>query len=104
MEIRLARCTLRPWRRGDEDALFRGANNREVRRNLRDGFPHPYKLEDAIAWIERCRGIDTTHAIAIEVRGEACGSIGVFPLEDVHRRTAEIGYWLAGVGTARAAR
>jgi hypothetical protein len=30
MEIRLARCTLRPWRRGDEEALVRGANNREV--------------------------------------------------------------------------
>jgi RimJ/RimL family protein N-acetyltransferase len=95
MEIRLARCTLRPWRRGDEEALVRGANNREVWRNLRDLFPHPYTLADARAWIERCVGLDPPRGFAIEVRGEACGSIGVFTLEDVHRRTAEIGYWLA---------
>jgi len=95
MEIRLARCTLRPWRKGDEEALVRGANNREVWRNLRDGFPHPYTLADANAWIERCVVIDPPRGLAIEVRGEPRGSIGVFPLEDVHRRTAEIGYWLA---------
>src|SRR5262245_58241548 len=95
MEIRLARCTLRPWRRGDEEALVRGANNREVWRNLRDAFPHPYTLADAVAWIDRCLQAETPRGLAIEVRGEARGSIGVFPLEDVHRRSAEIGYWLA---------
>jgi hypothetical protein len=29
-------CVLRPWRRGDEAALVRYANNRESWRNLRD--------------------------------------------------------------------
>jgi RimJ/RimL family protein N-acetyltransferase len=33
--------------------------------------------------------------LAIVVDAEACGGIGIHPLEDVHRRTAEIGYWLA---------
>jgi ribosomal-protein-alanine N-acetyltransferase len=32
---------------------------------------------------------------AIEVDGIACGSIGIFPQTDVHRKNAEMGYWLA---------
>ncbi len=32
---------------------------------------------------------------AIEVEGEAAGSIGVSPFADVHARSAEIGYWVA---------
>jgi len=95
MEIRLSRCTLRPWRRGDEAALVRGANNREIWRNLRDAFPHPYTLADAVAWIDRCLETEKPRGLAIEVRGEARGGIGVFPFEDVYRRSAEIGYWLA---------
>jgi len=95
MEIPLERCTLRPWRRGDEETLVRGANNRKVWLNLRDAFPHPYTLADAFAWIDRCMEQVPPRGLAIEVGGEACGSIGVFPFEDVHRRSAEIGYWLA---------
>jgi len=95
MEIRLTRCTLRPWRRGDEEDLVRGANDREVWRNLRDAFPNPYTLADAFAWIDRCVEAERPRGLAIEIGGAACGSIGVFPLEDVHRRCAEIGYWLA---------
>jgi RimJ/RimL family protein N-acetyltransferase len=39
--------------------------------------------------------MDPPRGLAIEIGGQARGSVGVFPLEDVHRRTAEIGYWLA---------
>ena len=95
MEVRLERCTLRPWRRGDEEDLVRGANDREVWRNLRDMFPHPYTLADAKEWIGRCLASDPPRGLAIEVDGAASGSIGVFPGEDVHRRSAEIGYWIA---------
>jgi RimJ/RimL family protein N-acetyltransferase len=44
---------------------------------------------------------------AIEVDGRAVGSIGFFPQSDVHRRNAEMGYWLSeeywGRGIARLA-
>lgn len=32
---------------------------------------------------------------AIEVNGEAAGSIGIFPQSDIHEKSAEIGYWLS---------
>ena len=95
MEIRLATCTLRPWRAGDEPALARHANNRKVWLNLRDAFPHPYTRADADAWIASNAGVEPARNLAIEVGGEAVGSVGVSPLPDVHRKSAEIGYWLA---------
>ena len=41
--------TLRPWRKGDEDALARYADNPNIAANLRDVFPSPYTREDAAA-------------------------------------------------------
>ncbi len=35
------------------------------------------------------------HIACIEIEGQAAGGIGLHPGEDVHRRTAELGYWLA---------
>lgn len=94
MEIRLPGGSLRPWRRGDVDALARRANDREVSINLRDAFPHPYTKADARDWIARASRQDPPRHFAITVDGEAVGGIGFDPLSDVHRRTAEIGYWL----------
>ena len=95
MEIRLAHCILRPWRAGDEPALARRADNRKVWLNLTDGFPHPYTRADADAWVAANAGVEPVRCHAIEVGGEVAGSIGVFPLADVYRRSANIGYWLA---------
>ncbi len=94
MELRLKRCVLRPWRDGDEDPLVRHANNRKVWINLRDRFPHPYTLADARAWIALTRHLPADTQFAIEVDGEAAGGIGLDLGQDVHRRSAEIGYWL----------
>jgi len=95
MEIRLGICTLRPWRMSDEDALARHANNRNIWRNLRDAFPHPYGNLDAVQWLAKHIGVEPVRSFAIDYQRELCGSIGVFPLDDVHRRSAEIGYFVA---------
>ena len=94
MEITLERCTLRPWRRGDELSLVRYANNRNVWRNLRDRFPHPYTAADADAWLTHVSAQSPVASFAIVVDGHAVGGIGLEPGTDVHRRSAEIGYWL----------
>lgn len=103
----LGACTVRPWAPADLEALARHANDAAVWRNLRDLFPHPYTREDAEAWIARSAERDPPREFAIEVDGEAAGGIGLMPREDVHRRTAEIGYWVArpwwGRGIATAA-
>jgi RimJ/RimL family protein N-acetyltransferase len=100
--------SLRPWRRGDVDALTRFANNRNIWINLRDRFPHPYTRADAEAWIVSCEShAGNSMHFAIDVGNQAIGGVGIELLDDVHRRTAEIGYWLAepywGRGFATAA-
>ena len=94
MELKLERCTLRPWRVGDEASSVRYANNRNVSRNMRDRFPYPYTAADADAWIARVRGDDPARNFAIVVDGAAVGGTGLELGEDVFRRSAEIGYWL----------
>jgi RimJ/RimL family protein N-acetyltransferase len=95
-EIVLSRCTLRPWRAGDEPSLERHANNRNVSRNLRDRFPYPYTSADAKAWIAFNAGLTPpVQHFAIVVDGGAVGGIAVEPNEAERRRSAEVGYWLA---------
>jgi [ribosomal protein S5]-alanine N-acetyltransferase len=86
-------CTVRPWQRGDEPALVRHANSREIWLNLRDQFPHPYTFEDAHAWVESASVEDPPTHFAIVVR-EAVGGIGFALKRDIERVSAEIGYWL----------
>src|SRR5881275_639580 len=93
MELKLARCTLRPWRVGDETSLVRNANNRRVWHNL-SRLPHPYTRQDADAWIARASTHVPVVDFAIVVDGDAVGGIGVELGRDVFLRSAEIGYWL----------
>jgi RimJ/RimL family protein N-acetyltransferase len=75
-------------------SLVRHANNRQVWRNLRDRFPHPYTVSDAEHWIHEATSMRPESHFAIAVAGEAVGGIGLELQKDVHRRSAEIGYWL----------
>jgi len=94
MPLALSRGSLRPWRRGDEPSLVRYANNRNIWRNLRDRFPHPYTAADADAWITKAEAEAPVTSHAIVVDGETVGGVGVDLGTDVRRRSAEIGYWL----------
>src|SRR5215207_5811848 len=85
---------LRPWREGDESSLVRHANNYEVWRRLRDGFPHPYTRADAERWIAFAEQQYPQTHFAIEVHGGAPGGIGLELRSDIERRSAEMGYWL----------
>lgn len=94
---------LRPWRESDRGSLVRYANNREIWLNLKDRFPHPYTEADADRWLSREPATAAVN-FAIELDGEAIGGVGLEFLTDVHRLTADIGYWLGepfwGRGTA----
>jgi ribosomal-protein-alanine N-acetyltransferase len=94
MELMLKRALLRPWHPDDALALVRHANNRRIWLNLRDGFPHPYTIEDADRWLSMANTQPPTRHFAIVVEGEAVGGIGLLPKDDVYYRSAEIGYWL----------
>jgi RimJ/RimL family protein N-acetyltransferase len=94
VELKRARSTLRPWRRGDEPSLVLHANNRSVWLNLRDRFPHPYTAKDADEWIVHAGSQAPVLNFAIVVDGAAVGGIGLTLGTDVSRRPAEVGYWL----------
>lgn len=62
---------------------------------VRDRFPHPYTIDDAKNFLQRAMAENETEKFyCIEISGLAAGGIGFKPGQDVHRHTAEIGYWL----------
>lgn len=92
--ISFQNVAVRPYRHGDEQSLHYHADNREVWINLRDRFPHPYTLGDARDWIELVQTIEPVTNFAVTVNDQVVGGIGLMANQDVHRYSAEIGYWL----------
>ena len=86
---------LRRWCAGDLDALLRHADDPMIVRGLSDRFPHPYTRADGEAFLAgRIVDLDAP-VLAIEIDGEACGSIGVRHAAAGERaHSAELGYWL----------
>lgn len=102
------RVRLRELQVVDAPALADEANDPRVARTLRDYFPHPYTVDDALRFIDKSReGGGPVTQFVIEAQGEVAGIMGLFVGEDVMRRNGEIGYWLGrrwwGRGIATAA-
>ena len=89
-------CVIRKWRLEDKAALSRNLNNINILDNLRDGLPFPYTEQDAEDYIRAMLSADPDKcfAFAVTLDDEAIGSIGVFRGENIHSRTAELGYYL----------
>lgn len=87
---------LREWRSEDRGALAALLNNRNILNNLRDGIPYPYTETDAEEFIASMRAADKsrTFAFAVTADDEVVGSIGVFRQDNIHSRTAEMGYYI----------
>src|SRR3954470_11638064 len=94
MPLVLTRCTIREWRLEDAESVVRHANNRQVWLTLRDVFPHPYTMADAKEFLARTVAANPATNFCIEVAGSAVGEIGLHLQTDVHRYSAEFGYWL----------
>lgn len=91
----IGKYIIRSWEIHDAPFIAKYANNRKIWLNLRDAFPYPYSLEDAEVFISSVIEADPVTIFAIATRSEAIGSIGLMLGKDVHRFTAEMGYWLA---------
>lgn len=85
---------LRPWRPDDLESLLRHANDPDVSRGLRDRFPYPYTRADGEAFLAGRVLTPGTLALAIEIDGQACGSIGAQQGSAERAHMAELGYWL----------
>lgn len=62
---------------------------------MTDQFPYPYSEKDGKAFIELATKDYPIHIFAIDIGGQAVGGIGIHPQADIHRKNAELGYWLA---------
>ena len=94
MELSCGKCKVRSWHLNDVESTARHANNKKIWLNLRDRFPYPYTKVDARNWIESALAARPETCWAIDISGEAVGSIGFDLKTDVERYSAEVGYWL----------
>lgn len=91
------KCEIRKWRLSDAKDLAAALSNRNILKFLREGPPFPYTESDALDYIKAMLSADENDvfAYAVCVDGKAVGSIGAFRQENIHFRTAELGYYLS---------
>ena len=89
-------CTIRRWRPEDKDALAALLNNKNILNNLRDGIPYPYTDKDAEEYIAAMLSADQTKTFAFAIVADhvVVGGIGVFRCDNIHARSAEMGYYI----------
>ena len=87
---------LREWKTGDAPDLTAAINNKKVLDNLRE-IPYPYTEKDAAEYIAAMLSAekDSQYDFAICLDDKVIGNIGVFRRDNVHRYTAEMGYYIA---------
>ena len=90
-------CNIRKWKLSDAADLATAISNKKIQDNLRDGLPYPYTVQDGVDFISDMLSADEneTFAFAITVDNKVVGSIGVFRQGNIHRLTAELGYYIA---------
>lgn len=90
-------CKIRKWKLSDAKDLAIAISNRKVQDNLRDGLPYPYTEQDGKDYISDMLSAneDDTFAFAVTADNKVVGSIGVFRQGNIHRQTAELGYYVA---------
>ncbi len=91
------KCEIREWKLSDAKELAAVISNSKIQDNLRDGLPYPYTEQDGEDYISSILSSDKneTFAFAITADDKLVGSIGIFRRGNIHRRTAELGYYIA---------
>lgn len=95
MNIEIGIYKIRKFVDSDVYSLSEHANNPNIARNLRDAFPYPYTEEEAKMWIARAIKERPNSDFAITHDNKVIGGIGFNLLDDVFRKSAEIGYWVS---------
>ncbi len=101
MKVNLRRLSL-----SDAPEIARLINNRKIWDNLRDFIPNPYGVEDGEFFVNLTQKENPPQTFGIVLdETQLCGVIGLVIQQDVHRFSAEIGYWIGeeywgkGIGT-----
>ncbi len=96
---------IRNWKPEDAAPLAALCNNKNIWINVRDQFPHPYTVANAIEWISYTMQQKPFQNFAITYNQQVAGSVGITIKSDVYRKSMEIGYfvgepfWGRGIAT-----
>ena len=77
-----------PW------VISKLANNYEIAKNLRDIFPHPYTIDNAVSFIELAKTGELGLLFRIFSGSHFIDCCSLNPQSDVYRINAEVGYWI----------
>lgn len=90
-------CQIRKWKLTDANDLAKAISNKKIQDNLRDGLLYPYTEQDATDYITAMLSADKndTFAFAVTINNKVIGSIGAFRQVNIHKQTAELGYYIA---------
>ena len=86
---------LKIWETRDVEALLKYAGNPKITQFMSDGFAGVSTPEGAAKFIAFANSGSDKIYRAIEADGQVVGGIGVLMQTDIHRKNAELGYWLA---------
>ncbi|MEA1937472.1 MAG: GNAT family protein [Patescibacteria group bacterium] len=94
--IKTKHFILRPFKMSDAESVAENVNNKNIYRHMLV-IPYPYTIKDAKQWLRKVinnnrKKIPENAVFAIEIDGQAVGSISINKIEQEHK--AEIGYWL----------
>ncbi len=91
------KCGIRKWKLSDAKDLAAALSNKKVQDNLRGGLSYPYTEQDGKDFISAMLSADEneTYAFAITADNIVIGSVGIFRQGNIHRKTAELGYYVA---------
>ena len=92
--LQLKGVSLRRLKIKDAREIARLLNNKKIWDNLRDYIPYPYTEKDAIDFIKRENIEDPFTVFSIVYKAKFTGIISLKRQSDIHRISAEIGYWI----------
>ena len=90
----MQKINIRNWQISDAQALAAVANNRNVWNSIRNEFPSPYTVMDALAWIKHANEEKPVANFAIEIGNIVAGNISCTWHKDVYAKTVELGYFI----------
>ena len=86
---------------GDADVLAKLANDQQIWDNVRDCFPRPYSLQNALEFIATTSSEVPRVTFGIFFSDELAGVLGLIMQSDIYKLSAEIGYWIGQPYTGR---
>ena len=93
----MIKCAIRKWELADAKDLATVLSKKKIQDNSRDGLPYPYTEQDGKEYISSMLSANKNDmfTFAVTAGGKAIGSISAFRQGNIHRQTAELGYYIA---------